>query len=348
MKASSVSTAAISEAMRYSLMKTQASLVKAQKEQSTGFYADKGLALGARTSQSVTFNRELERIKGIIDSNSMATARLSATQQALSGIENAAQTFLSALGTAVSGDSQSAMTQNIARDTLGSMSSLLNSSLNGEYLFAGINTDVKPISDFSDPSTAGVTAFQNAFVAKFGFSMSDPQAASISATDMDDFITNNVEPMFLGAGWSDWSSASDQPIVGRIALNETTETSVSANNAGVRKLAMAGVVIEQLMSANLSTGVRQSLIKRTVSVVGEAMGDLANLRSVTGIAEKRVSDASDRMDQQSTLLEKHILKTEGVDPYEAATRVSDLLSHIETAYALTARMQQLSLLKYLS
>ena len=36
---------------------------------------------------------------------------------------------------------------------------------------------------------------------------------------------------------------------------------------------------------------------------------------------------------------------EGVDPYEASTRVADLLSHIETSYALTARIQQLSLLK---
>ena len=51
---------------------------------------------------------------------------------------------------------------------------------------------------------------------------------------------------------------------------------------------------------------------------------------------------------QATLFEKHILDMEGVDPYEASTRVADLLSHIETSYALTARIQQLSLVKYLT
>ncbi|PSJ60703.1 flagellar hook-associated family protein [Pseudaminobacter soli (ex Li et al. 2025)] len=348
MKASSVSTAAISEAMRYSLMKTQASLVNAQKEQSTGFYADKGLVLGARSSQSVTFNRELERMKGIIDSNATASTRLSGTQAAISGIEDAAKTFLSALTIPATSDSSASTTQKIAKETLATMATLLNSSANGEYLFAGINTDVKPIGDFSDPSSAGVTAFESAFVAHFGFSTSDPAAASITATDMDDFITNVVEPQFLGGGWSNWSNASDQAISSRISLSETTDTSVSANNSGVQKLAMAGVMMEQLLGGNLNEDVRRSLTQRAFAIVSDAVIDFGNLRSTTGLLEKRVSDASDQLELQTGVIEKHILKTEGVDAYEAATRVSDLLSHIETAYSITARIQQLSLLKFLS
>ena len=38
----------------------------------------------------------------------------------------------------------------------------------------------------------------------------------------------------------------------------------------------------------------------------------------------------------------------GVDPAEAATRVANLTQHIETSFALTARLQQLSLLNYLT
>jgi flagellar hook-associated protein 3 FlgL len=50
---------------------------------------------------------------------------------------------------------------------------------------------------------------------------------------------------------------------------------------------------------------------------------------------------------RSELRVKRWFTTEGVDPYEAASRVQDLLSHIETSYALTARIQQLSLLRFL-
>jgi flagellar hook-associated protein 3 FlgL len=71
------------------------------------------------------------------------------------------------------------------------------------------------------------------------------------------------------------------------------------------------------------------------------------LRAETGITEKRVADASQRIKLQSDLFERQILDLEGVDPYEASTRVADLLSHIETSYALTARIQQLSFLRFL-
>jgi flagellar hook-associated protein 3 FlgL len=36
-----------------------------------------------------------------------------------------------------------------------------------------------------------------------------------------------------------------------------------------------------------------------------------------------------------------------VDPFEASTRVAALMTQVETAYAMTARIQNLSLLKYL-
>ena len=64
MKSTFVSTAAISQAMRYSLMRAQSELTKAQKEVSTGHFADIGLALGSRTGQSVSFERDLERHEG--------------------------------------------------------------------------------------------------------------------------------------------------------------------------------------------------------------------------------------------------------------------------------------------
>ena len=50
---------------------------------------------------------------------------------------------------------------------------------------------------------------------------------------------------------------------------------------------------------------------------------------------------------QIDLFERNILDMEGVDPYEVSNRVTALLTQIETSYALTARIQQLSLLKYL-
>ena len=349
MKATAVSSAAISNALRYQQMRMQADLVKATKESSTGKVADVGLALGGRTTQAVTFQRDLDRLNGIVDSNALVAARLTSTQDSLGQISDVAQSFLSALTSGVSGDSSSNVMQTAGASALQQMTGILNTSVNGEYLFAGTNTDVKPIDDFSAAGSPAKAAFDTAFTSYFGFTQSDPAAANITAAQMDDFITTQVEPQFLGAGWqANWSSATDDQITSRISLNETTQTSVSANEQGIRKLAMAAAMVSSLFSGNISEAAQSTITSRAQAMVGEAIGGIVQVRADVGLAQKRVSDASDRMKTQVDLFEKHIVDLEGVDPAEAATRVADLTQHIETSFALTARLQQLSLLNYLT
>lgn len=345
MKTSSVSSSAMSDAMRYSQSRMQAELVKRQKEMNTRRVADLGLALGARTSQSVTFARDLERLNTIVDSNKLISSRLSTTQDALGKLGDAAQKLLTAVSTAVSGDPGSNVTRDAGKAALQSMTSILNSSINGEYLFAGTNTDVKPINDYG-AGTAAKTAFDNAFNATFPNPPTDP--ASITATQITDFINNVVSPQFFGPDWkANWSNATDQQIVSRISLNETTESSVSANTDGVKKLAMAATIVNELFSRNLNPEAKKAVAQKAITLTGEAIGNIAQTQSQAGIIEQRVKDASDRMNAQIGLFEKHVIDLEGVDEYEAANRVSDLLSHIQQSFALTARLQQLSLINFL-
>jgi flagellar hook-associated protein 3 FlgL len=348
MKTVSVSSASVSNAMRYSQMRMQMELVNAQKEMTTLKVADTGLALGTRASQSVNFHRDLDRLNTIIDSNGLVASRLGTTQSALDQIGALAQTLMETLTTATTGDLSSAVLSESGKATLQSLTGLANTALNGEYLFAGTNTDIKPLDDFTAAGSPAKAAFDAAFFSHFGFTKDDPAAASITAAQIDDFITTKVEPQFLGTGWGNWSSATDQGIVSRISLNETVETSVSANNDGIRKLAMAAAMATDLFSGNLSDEARKAAATRALSLSGQAVSDLSQIRAQTGIVQKSVSDASDRMKTQTDLFKKHLLDLEGVDPYEAATRVNDLMTHIQTSFALTARIQQLSLLNYLT
>jgi flagellar hook-associated protein 3 FlgL len=328
-------------------METQAALAKAQKERDTGKVFDSGIVLGARTAQTVTFTRDIERLNGIVDSNGLISARLKATQESLTNIGSAAQEFLSVLTASSSGDAPQSVTRDSGRTALSALTSILNTPINGEYIFAGINTDVRPIDGFEAGSPAK-TAFDAAFQTHFGFAQTDPLAAGITVAEMEAFMTNTLEPQFLGAGWqANWSSATDQAIVSRIALNETSDTSVSGNNEAVRQLAMAAAAIGDLFDGNLSAAARDALVDRMVGVVGESLASLAQLQSETGVIEQRIAAASERVKMQANLFENSLLETEGVDPYEAANRVSELLSQIETSYAITARIQQLSLLRFL-
>ena len=349
MKTSFVSTASVSQSLRSQLMSMQSELVSANKESQTLTVADRGLALGARTTQSVSLSRDMERINGIIDQNGLISSRLTATQNALAQIEEKAQAFLSTLTAGLAGDATEAVTLVDAKGTLDTLTSIMNTTFKGEHIFSGINTDVKPLNDYIGPGSPAKAAFDASFQTFFGFTQSDPAAANITAAQMTTFMDSVVAPQFLGAGWeANWSEASNQTITSRISLNETVNTSVNANGDGMRKLAMAATAIyEMLSSPTMSSAAKTAATEKAYTLVSEAIGDITTTRSGIGIVEERVTKATARLQTQADLFELTIGKMEGVDPYEASTRVTTLLEQIETSYALTARLQNLSLTKFL-
>ena len=349
MKTTGVSTAALSQSLRFSLVRAQAQLVKAQREAQTGQVADTGLALGAGAAKAVSFSRDMDRIQSIVDTNGLIKSRLSATKNAMTQLSAGANSFLDTLAVSLTDGSTKTEARTGAQNMLASLTSILNTSFNGEHIFAGINTDVKPVNDFQADGSAAKADFDASFLSHFGFSQDDTQAAGITADQMKTFLETEVEPQFLGSGWeTSWSNASDQPIVSRITLTETSETSVSANAEAFRKLAMAATTVSSLTTGTMSEAARQALTEKAISLVGEAISGLTGLQSSTGLAQQRLSEASDRLNTQLDLYERHLGSMLEVDPYEAQTRISNLQTSIETSYALTARLQQLSLLKFIS
>jgi flagellar hook-associated protein 3 FlgL len=336
MKSTFVSSQAVSQALRVSLLKAQAELT-----------ADVGLKLGALAGRSVSFTRDLDRLQNIIDTNRLAASRLSTTQGAITQIKDTAVEFMSALMAGLNGGPADEVTLASASDALKGLTTILNTAYNGEYIFAGINTDVQPIEDFQASGSANRAAFDAAFLAHFGFAQTDPAADSIATADMEAFLAT-IEVQFLGTDWQGtWSNATDVGITSRIALNETVQTSVSANESPFRKLAMASAIIIGTFGTGVGADGRKAVIERAFSLVGAALQEIGELGAKTGILENRVKSATERLGMQRDILELSIQDLEGVDPYEASTRVAAMTQQIEIAYSLTARIQQLSLLNFL-
>jgi flagellar hook-associated protein 3 FlgL len=112
-------------------------------------------------------------------------------------------------------------------------------------------------------------------------------------------------------------------------------------------LARAYTMVADLGTADLNAEAYETLIDSAIRTVGGAIESLTAMQARLGSAQQRVANASERMSIQRQVIATHIDTLEGVDPYEATTRVSNLLTQIETAYALTARIQQLSLVDYI-
>lgn len=350
MKTTFVSTRALSEASRSSLMQQASKLAKLQLEMSSGRKADVGLDLGSSTGEAVSLRSEFGRLNGIIDTNALVASRLDITQAAMGDVLTTAQDFLGTLIAVRDSDGGAEIIQPEAEAGIQLLTSRLNSSLNGSYLFAGLNTDVKPIADYlAVPASANKVALDAAFVAEFGFNQNSPLVSTITDAAMTTFLNGNFDALFANPGaWdTDWSSASDQVTRSRISTSELVETSVSANEQGFRKVAAAFTMMADLGTADMNELAFQVVVDQAISLVGEAITDVTHLMARMGSTQERVANASDRLNIQTDILNTRINELENVDPTETSARLSTALTQIETTYAVTARIQGLSLLNYL-
>jgi len=349
MKIGFTSTSALNNVPRLQTIKLQGQLFNAQKELQTLRHADVGVTLGFDAGQTVALRAERLRIEEMTTSNGLAAVRLDLTQNALDSMSKTATDMIGQLFGARNSVTGPAATKESGRAALKSFVDLMNSQLNGNFLFAGINTDVKPVADyFGTPAPASRTSVDTAFQAYFGFPPGDPQAKQITATQMQAFLDTSFATLFDSANWAtNWSSASDQNIRSRISTNELIDTSANANEAAFRNIASAYTMLADLDVTSLSQTAFQSVVDTATKIIGGAVKDITELQAGLGVAQSRIKDSNDRMAIQADLIEKHISVLESVDPYEATTRVNALMTQIETAYAMTARIQQLSLLKYL-
>lgn len=349
MKTSYISTLSLTDTPRRSIAELQTQLLKAQKELGTKRYADIGLELGHRTSQTLSFRHDFARLKGNIDANALVKTRLDMTQNVLTNVRTLGQELLNSLSVAHSGTSDPGIVQAKAETALNALMSGLTTTVNGEYIFGGINNQVKPVADYyGTPQSAAHQAVADAFMTRFGFSQSAPAAANISATDMQDFLDNEFATLFGEPAWvADWSQASSENTKSRISGTETIVTGENANAPAIRKLAEAFTMVADLGVKNLNKETARTVVDAAMKALGEAMGEMASAQANLGTAQEMVAHANERMSLQADILNKEINGLEAIDPYEAATRVNMLMSQIETAYALTGRIQKLTLLNYI-
>lgn len=347
MKMTPVSTQAVSQALRLQVARAQAEMIKAQKEVVTGQVADRGLHTGIRTGQSVSLDRDIVRLQNIRDTNALVSSRMAASQEAMAQIHTDAQTFMNTLTTSLGGTLDAKVLQSQASAMLSTVASAANTTVGGEFIFAGTNTDVRPFNDFLAPDSPSRVAMDEWF-GDYLDSIGNPDPASLTPEQVGEFL-DQLEVHMSADNWNEsFSQASDQQITSRITLNETAQTSVTVDEIGVRQLVMAAAAVLTLSEAGIGRDAANTVSERAMAWTAQGMIEMTSSRAALGIVEGRVTQASERLKMQSDIFTNMQRDMIGVDEYEAGTRLTALISQADAALLLTTRIQQISLLKYLS
>lgn len=345
-----ISSQSLMSPLRGSVLQAQAALSQAQIEISTGNKADIGVALGARTGVSLSLKSEVDRLNGYASSNSLATTRLGSTATALSAMLTGAQSIAASLVTASGTGGTPATLQASAKAALQALIGGLNTASGGQHVFAGINTDTQPIGDYFSAQTSSAKAgVDDAFRQSFGFSQTDEGAAAISGSAMESFLDGAFADQFSDASWSaNWSSASNQTISTTVSPTQSTATSVSANATAFRTIAEAYTMLSEFTGSTMSSAAQASVVAKATALVNAGIAALTNTQSAVGIAQATISTATTQITAQVNVLTTSVSDLDGVDTYGLSSRVTALQTQLEASYALTSRLQQLSLVNYLS
>jgi len=345
----SISTLSILSAPKKSVYESQRQLVDAQKELSTGRHADVGLQLGGKTADAIALRNGFDRNKSIIDMNGLAATELDFTQSSLTSLIDLVHQFSATLIGARNAQNGQEVVKTAAKSALESLSSILNQSHAGKFLFAGINSDVAPLADyFSTPASAGKSAVDAAFLAEFGVAQNGAGVTSITAAQMDTFLNGNFANLFTPGGWSPaFSSASDQNRIARIDTDYNVEVSANANEAAFRDLTMAITMAFDLGSGSLNQAAFEKLVDKAVTVSAAAAQEASLIAGRLGTAEKAISDSTERLKLRNDIVNREIVSLEGVDQYEVSTRITLLTTQLEASYSITARVSRLNLMNYL-
>ena len=348
MKTTFVSSISLSQAHRQTIGEAQQDLLRAQKELASGRHHDLGLELGYDVGRAVSIRGELNRIDTFISTNQSASTRLEVTENALSGLVQGAEDFLAALLATKQGSERGTAVE-AAKAAMASAEELLRSSVGGDYVFSGINASVPPVeSYYANPTSLSKQQIDAEFLGVFGVAQTNVAVSGITGAQMQSFLDNEFAAEFNTANWAaNWSQASDQNMTSRISYSTVVETSVSANDSSIRALMQAYTMVADLGGDGLNQEAYAVVADAAISKIGEAIFGLNDLRTSVGIASERVQNATDRASLQKDVFTTDLQELEAVDPYEVSARINELTSQLETSYALTGRLQRLSLLNFL-
>lgn len=329
-------------------MKIQAELVKRQTELSSGRLADVGLSLGAGTRETTSLRQSQAWLDAVSGSNALAMARLDTSQSALSGIVQTAQSMQDQLVGAMGSVAASSGVTQSAKTALGSLISQLNTSISGVYVFGGDNGAPQSVADYFAPGAVARQGIAQDFATAFGMPADSSGVSAITPAAMGQFLDGVFADRFNEATWaSEWSQASTTNPTARIATGESVEIGANADESPFRQLAEAYVMVSELGSDKLSPDTYNAMITKAVGLVGKAIAGVAGIQSRLGTSQERISAADNRLSEEGTIITNRLGKLEQADPYAASTAINELMTKLQASFAVTARLQQLSILNYM-
>lgn len=320
---------------RRSIADQDRQLQKAQQEMVTGLREDVYADAGFRAAQSLDLRNRMSRIESFATSNKLLAGKLEMMSSQMSSMRNQSQEF-SALAVSLGNGTQGRDVLAVQANALiQSLASQINTSYSGEFLFSGVNSDKASLSltgtTFATPplpagaSLSDVNATLAAFDSYFGLNGAPPAAngyaSLITAGEQQSATVDQYTSLGYGMGADDEAFAL---IFKGLAMFANTD-------------------ITQITDADAY----RVWVDAATDAIVQGTNKLQREETILGNQQSLIDQVTTRQATLANVYNERVLDIEGVDSYEAATRLESMSAQLDASYAVTVRLKNLSLLNYL-
>ena len=304
-------------------------------ELATGLATDPSKHLRGNITHLAALETSLARSEAYRTSAQGAAITTGAMQQVLSNIAQMTDDIGSALLSA--GTMEDTSTMNTLLEDVDqrfqSVISALNTRVGQGSLFAGIATDGPALAD----AETILTALEAAIISAGAGTADETEAAVNSWFD---------DPAgFASIGYLGGAPAQPQ----RISPDDRVGIGFTAQDPGLKSTlkALALAALTHRDTLPNASEIKADLVRKSGETLMQSHADRAVLAGQIGTAEARASEALIRTSNEGNALEMLKSNLLSIDPFEAATRMENARSQLETLYAITARLSRLSLVDFL-
>lgn len=299
------------------------------QEMASGRGSDVGRALRSDFSDLSRLSHDLQGLDAVATSLSRAETWGAGLQAALGGIGAAMDGLSDGLSAIPASGADGGLLPVLAEGALRDVAALLNGMSGERALFAN-GAATGPIGDV-EAVLADVRALAS------GSADYDAYAAAVDAYfapggtfEATRLATGPGDPVRFPAG--------DGKVVA-FAVDAGSEEIVQV----VAQIALAAGLSDAAFPVAQGSAAVSDLNGR----IAAASGDLPTLRGRVGAIEQRIETLSSNVSEDRTRTEMALADTVGIDMFEAASRLQNEMSRLESLYAITARRARLRLTDYL-
>ncbi len=312
----------------------RAELTKLSKEMSTGVVSNVRDVLAGNVSFLADMERDLRTLDAYRIAGLEAESYAGAVQASLSSIQSSSQDLATSIISGSVTQTSTTIEQNAfeARNTLESMMAKLNGDIGGRSLFSGTATKTAPLED--------VTTLLNTLEFLVA-GATTPAAARLAAETWFNDPAGFTAAIYRG-------SATD---LAPFRVGEGEEVSVKIRaDADVLKETLMNVALTSLSNSaalTLNSSQRAELQRDSGLALQANQENLTDIRAQVGTAEARLDTIEARNAAEKTSIELARNDLIGIDPFETATELENVQFRLQSIYAVTARLSDLSLVNFI-